>query len=100
MHLIADGQRGFLLELMLSKLRMVCPTKVQVRARVDHETLSAFSIIFFRVLGSAAKVEVERDLLPPSKSTQAENPTVMQQQQQMVYLLPACMFRGERSAMG
>lgn len=32
MHLIGDDQRGFLLEPMLSKLRMVCPTKVQVFA--------------------------------------------------------------------
>lgn len=35
MHLVGDDQRGFLLEPMLTKLRMVCPTKVQVCAAVD-----------------------------------------------------------------
>lgn len=37
MHLIGDKARGFLLELMLTKTRLLCPDQVQASSNAEHD---------------------------------------------------------------
>lgn len=53
MHLIGDTARGFLLELMLTKQRLLCPNSVQVRSPKWHvPVLHDAHSFFVRLLAS------------------------------------------------